>query len=130
VGRQWHQRQGLGISTIIWLAFTQIVASGLGGYIAGRLRVKWANLHGDEVYFRDTAHGFLAWAVATLVTATLVVGSVSSVVGGGCKPVPAWPPVPPAGSARRRTLARAPKARTSLLRRQPVPRRPPGGGQR
>ncbi|MBD9459768.1 hypothetical protein IB241_18955 [Pseudomonas sp. PDM05] len=77
--------KGLGISTIVWLAFTQIVASGLGGYIAGRLRVKWANVHGDEVYFRDTAHGFLAWAVATLVTAVLVVGSVSSVVGGGVK---------------------------------------------
>lgn len=77
--------KGLGISTIVWLAFTQIVASGLGGYIAGRLRVKWTYLHGDEVYFRDTAHGFLAWAVATLVTATLVVGSVSSVVSGGVK---------------------------------------------
>ncbi|MBO0494094.1 hypothetical protein [Pseudomonas sp. Marseille-Q1929] len=77
--------KGLGISTIIWLAFTQIVASGLGGYIAGRLRVKWANMHGDEVYFRDTAHGFLSWAVATLVAATLIVGSVSSVVGGGVK---------------------------------------------
>jgi hypothetical protein len=75
--------KGLGISTIIWLAATQIVASGLGGYIAGRLRVKWANMHGDEVYFRDTAHGFLAWCVATLVTATLVVGSVSSIVSGG-----------------------------------------------
>jgi hypothetical protein len=75
--------KGLGISTIVWLAFTQIVAAGLGGYIAGRLRVKWANMHGDEVYFRDTAHGFLAWAVATLITATLVVSSVSSVVGGG-----------------------------------------------
>ncbi|WP_397448828.1 hypothetical protein [Pseudomonas sp. NA-150] len=75
--------KGLGISTIVWLAFTQIVASGLGGYLAGRLRVKWSTLHGDEVYFRDTAHGFLAWAVATLVTATLVVGSVSSIVGGG-----------------------------------------------
>lgn len=75
--------KGLGISTIVWLALTQILASGLGGYIAGRLRVKWANLHGDEVYFRDTAHGFLAWAVATLVTATLVVGSVSSIVSGG-----------------------------------------------
>lgn len=75
--------KGLGISTIVWLAATQIVASGLGGYIAGRLRVKWTNMHGDEVYFRDTAHGFLAWAVATLVTATLVVGSVSSIVGGG-----------------------------------------------
>ncbi|MBH3404064.1 hypothetical protein I5P86_03265 [Pseudomonas glycinae] len=75
--------KGLGISTIIWLAATQIIASGLGGYIAGRLRVKWANMHGDEVYFRDTAHGFLSWCVATLVTATLVVGSVSSIVSGG-----------------------------------------------
>lgn len=50
----------IGVSTIIWIAFTQIVASGLGGYLAGRLRVKWSNLHGDEVYFRDTAHGFFA----------------------------------------------------------------------
>ncbi|MGF6591819.1 hypothetical protein [Pseudomonas sp. 2835] len=75
--------KGLGISTIVWLALTQIIASGLGGYLAGRLRVKWASVHGDEVYFRDTAHGFLAWAVATLVTATLVVGSVSSIVAGG-----------------------------------------------
>ena len=75
--------KGLGISTIIWLAFTQIIASGMGGYLAGRLRVKWAYMHGDEVYFRDTAHGFLAWAVATLVTATLVVGSVSNIVSGG-----------------------------------------------
>ncbi|MCY4125026.1 MAG: hypothetical protein OXF59_07500, partial [Pseudomonas sp.] len=63
--------KALGISTIVWLLLTQIIASGMGGYIAGRLRVKWANLHGDEVYFRDTAHGFLSWAVATLVTAML-----------------------------------------------------------
>jgi len=77
--------KGIGISTVVWLAFTQIVASGLGGYIAGRLRVKWANLHGDEVYFRDTAHGFLSWAIATLVAAMLIVGSVSSIVGGGVK---------------------------------------------
>lgn len=75
--------KGLGISTVIWLAVTQIVASGLGGYIAGRLRVKWANLHGDEVYFRDTAHGFLSWAIATLVAATLIASSVSSIIGGG-----------------------------------------------
>lgn len=40
-------------------------------------------MHGDEVYFRDTAHGFLAWCIATLVTATLVVGSVSNIVSGG-----------------------------------------------
>ena len=39
--------KGLGISTIVWLALTQIIASGMGGYVAGRLRVKWANMHGD-----------------------------------------------------------------------------------
>lgn len=75
--------KGLGISTIIWLTVTQLIASGLGGYLAGRLRVKWASMHGDEVYFRDTAHGFLAWCVATLVTATLVASSVSGIVSGG-----------------------------------------------
>lgn len=75
--------KALGISTVVWLALTQIIASGLGGYIAGRLRVKWANMHGDEVYFRDTAHGFLSWAIATLVAAVLVVGSVSGLVGSG-----------------------------------------------
>jgi len=75
--------KALGISTIIWLLLTQILASGLGGYIAGRLRVKWANLHGDEVYFRDTAHGFLSWAVATLVAAMLIVGTVGGLAGAG-----------------------------------------------
>lgn len=75
--------KGIGVSTIVWLALTQIIASGMGGYIAGRLRVKWANMHGDEVYFRDTAHGFLAWAVATLVAATLIASSVGSMVSGG-----------------------------------------------
>ncbi|MFK3818453.1 hypothetical protein ACI2KG_17900 [Pseudomonas sp. NPDC089407] len=75
--------KALGISTIIWLLVTQIIASGLGGYIAGRLRVKWANLHGDEVYFRDTAHGFLSWAVATLVAAMLVLGAAGNLVGAG-----------------------------------------------
>ncbi|MDD1979210.1 hypothetical protein [Pseudomonas tussilaginis] len=75
----------LGISTIIWLLLTQILASGLGGYIAGRLRVKWANLHGDEVYFRDTAHGFLAWAVATLAAAMLIVGSAGGLLSAGAK---------------------------------------------
>lgn len=50
----------IGISTILWLAFTQIAASGLGGYLSGRLRIRWLTVHTDEVYFRDTAHGFLA----------------------------------------------------------------------
>lgn len=75
--------KALGVGTIVWLVLTQILASGLGGYLAGRLRVKWANTHGDEVYFRDTAHGFLSWAIATLVATMIVVGSAGSAIGGG-----------------------------------------------
>src|SRR5476649_1162224 len=47
-----------GVSTILWLTFTQLAASGMGGYLAGRLRSAWLDVHTDEVYFRDTAHGF------------------------------------------------------------------------
>ena len=54
----------IGTVTIIWLILTQIFASVAGGYIAGRMRVRWS-IHNDEVYFRDTVHGFLTWAVAT-----------------------------------------------------------------
>src|SRR5690242_19838439 len=47
-----------GVATILWVTFTQLAAAGLGGYLAGRLRTKWVAVHSDEVYFRDTAHGF------------------------------------------------------------------------
>lgn len=73
----------IGVSTVVWLAFTQFAASGMGGYLAGRLRTKWAAVHTDEVYFRDTAHGFLAWAVASLVTAALLTSVIGSIVGNG-----------------------------------------------
>jgi len=56
----------------IWLVVMQWASSFIGGYIAGRLRVRWADLHSDEVFFRDTAHGFLAWAVGTLFTFALI----------------------------------------------------------
>lgn len=75
----------VGIATIAWLTFTQIAASGMGGYLAGRLRTKWAGVHTDEVYFRDTAHGFLAWSVATLLTAALLSSVVGSIVGAGAQ---------------------------------------------
>lgn len=73
----------LGVSTIVWLIVTQLLASGLGGYLAGRLRTRWTHTHLDEVYFRDTAHGFLAWAVATLATAALLTSVIASILGAG-----------------------------------------------
>ena len=74
-----------GMSTILWLTFTQLAASGMGGYLAGRLRTRWTATHTDEVYFRDTAHGFLAWAVASLLTAATLTTVIGSIVSGGAQ---------------------------------------------
>lgn len=72
-----------GVGTILWLTLTQLVASAMGGYLAGRLRTQWLQTHTDEIYFRDTAHGFLAWALASLATAALLSSAVASIVAGG-----------------------------------------------
>ena len=72
-----------GVSTILWVTCTQLIASGTGGYLAGRLRTRYVAVHNDEVYFRDTAHGFLTWAVATVLTASLLASAVGTVVGAG-----------------------------------------------
>ncbi len=71
-----------GAAALGWLAFTQIAASSLGGYLAGRLRVRWVNVHRDEVWFRDTAHGLLAWAVASLITAAFLGAAIGGVLAG------------------------------------------------
>lgn len=68
-------------STILWICLTALAASGLGGYIAGRLRTRWPDAQRDEVYFRDTAHGFLSWAVATLLTAAALTSVIGAILG-------------------------------------------------
>jgi hypothetical protein len=73
----------LGIAGAIWLLAMQAIAGGLGGYVAGRLRTKWVAVHTEEVYFRDTAHGFLAWAVAVVISAGLLASAAAALVGAG-----------------------------------------------
>jgi hypothetical protein len=65
-----------------WFIAVQLFASGVGGYIAGRLRGGWARVHTDEVFFRDTAHGLLVWAVGAVIAATLLAWAASSAVSG------------------------------------------------
>jgi hypothetical protein len=72
----------IGAAAIAWFIVMQILASSFGGYLAGRLRTKWAGIHSDEVYFRDTAHGFLAWAVALIITAAFLATAAAAMVGG------------------------------------------------
>jgi hypothetical protein len=71
----------IGIGAIVWLILTQVLASALGGYLGGRLRTKWTGVHTDEVYFRDTAHGLLVWAVGMVITAGFLASSAASLAG-------------------------------------------------
>lgn len=68
-------------AAIVWLIVTQIIASAMGGYLAGRLRTRWTQVHSDEVYFRDTAHGFLVWAVGLVMTASVLVSAATVFAG-------------------------------------------------
>lgn len=70
-------------SAAIWLVVVQWVSSCLGGYLAGRLRRRWTSVHSDEVVFRDSAHGLLAWALATLLVVGVLGSAISSLVGSG-----------------------------------------------
>ena len=71
------------ITTAIWLIVTQWIAAALGGYIAGRLRTRWIGTHTHEIFFRDTAHGLITWAVATVVILSVAAGSAASGAGAG-----------------------------------------------
>jgi hypothetical protein len=82
---QGAEAKTIGIAGVFWITFTQLAASGLGGYLAGRLRAKWSSIHTDEARFRDTAHGFLAWAAATLVTAALLMSAAGATLGAGAR---------------------------------------------
>jgi hypothetical protein len=71
------------VTTAIWLIVMQWVSSGFGGYITGRLRTRWVGTHTHEVFFRDTAHGLVTWAVATVLVAATLASSLFSAIGGG-----------------------------------------------
>src|SRR5271156_2524811 len=72
----------VGKGAIVWLILTELIASSIGGYLAGRLRTKWARVHTHEVYFRDTAHGFLVWAVGLVIAAAFLASAATSLMGG------------------------------------------------
>ncbi len=75
------------IAGAIWLIVTQWLSAGIGGYITGRLRTPWIGRHTHEVFFRDTANGFLMWALAALVGAAIAASTVGSIAAGGARAV-------------------------------------------
>lgn len=71
--------------TGIYLVLVAVMSSAVGGYLAARLRSKWVGVHTHEVFFRDTAHGFIAWAFATLLSASAL-SSVTGYLANGAAP--------------------------------------------
>jgi hypothetical protein len=85
----WYGRgasaETIGIGAVVWFVIMQWLSSALGGYLTGRLRAKWVWLHTNEVIFRDTAHGFMAWALATVFIAYMVASFTASGIGGAAR---------------------------------------------
>jgi len=65
----------------LYLIVVAMLSSTIGGYLAGRLRTKWVGVHTHEVYFRDTAHGFLAWGLATVLSAAALASATTHIIG-------------------------------------------------
>ena len=117
-----------GISTIAWLTFAQLAASGMGGYLAGRLRTRWSATHTDEVYYRDTAHGFLAVGHrdprhgqrcsrrSSVPSSARSANAAGAVAGGAATAATATLPCRDRGREEHRQ-----RCGQRLLRRQPVP---------
>jgi len=70
------------IGTGLYFIVMAMISSAIGGYLAGRLRNRWIGVQSTEVLFRDTAHGFLAWALASVVGAILLASPATSLIGG------------------------------------------------
>jgi hypothetical protein len=70
------------IGGAIWLVFAQTVAYTVGGYIAGRLRIRDHN-PGPETKFRDGAHGFMAWVIGVGIASAVLLwsGAVGAHIG-------------------------------------------------
>jgi hypothetical protein len=66
----------------IYLVIVAVMSSAVGGYLAARLRTKWIGIHTNEAFFRDTAHGFITWAVAILLSASALSSATAFLASG------------------------------------------------
>ncbi len=81
-------RTGTGIYVVI----VAVMSSAVGGYLAARLRTRLVGLHSNEAFFRDSAHGFLAWAFATVITATALSAAMGHLANGAAGGIAAAAP--------------------------------------
>lgn len=109
-----YSSAAVGWGAIAWICFAQVAASAVGGYLAGRLRERWEGLHGDEVHFRDTAHGLAAWSISTLAAVAVLAGGIGSAVGLASDAASAEPRSMQAASVLARSSAQGPASKELL----------------
>jgi hypothetical protein len=71
----------------VYLVIVAVMSSAIGGYLAARLRPKWTDIHSNEIFFRDTAHGLIAWALATVLSASILGAATTHIVAGAASGV-------------------------------------------
>lgn len=86
--------------TAIWFIVIQWLASAFGGYLTGRLRTQWVNTHAHEVFFRDTAHGLVTWALATVLAAGVLTSATTLLAAGAARAVTTMAPGGTSGNTR------------------------------
>jgi len=70
---------GLWILSGVYLILVALASYGLGGYVAGMLRERFApTARREDVELSDNIHGLLVWALATLLTALLLLMASSA----------------------------------------------------
>jgi len=62
----------------LYLILVALAAYSLGGYVAGRARETLALTEPDEIEFRDGVHGMLVWALATILTALMLMTATAA----------------------------------------------------
>lgn len=65
-----------------WFLLVQLWSFSLGGYVAGRMRHRWAGASETEITFRDGAHGLIVWGLTIVLGVTLGSIALSSGIRG------------------------------------------------
>jgi hypothetical protein len=70
---------GLILLSALYLFLVAFISYGVGGYLAGRLRMRSSVGVTDETEYGDGLHGIVSWAIATLLAGLLAFGAAQAV---------------------------------------------------
>lgn len=82
-----HSAETLSLAAVSWVILAQLISSGGGGYIAGRLVSTQPESNQREIRFRQTVYGLMVWALASVAVVVLLSTAVSTMLAGAVSTV-------------------------------------------